>query len=287
MKSKMLLICGCYRSGTTIMGLMLNAHSEIIVTDELQTYRAYSNTDRNLNGFYYRLNMLLGRHSLKASGIRDNVLGENIKFFRDEVERMNNNITYDKLIELFERYSIKDFIYYGDKHPGYIFDLDNFSKNFIDFSNIRIIYLLRDPRDVIESQLRMFDVKKKPNSLYPDGLTDKEVRLHHKWCKKSIDECFNSNYYTWLDVVNEWERVKPLLLPSRFIEIYYRDLVCNLENEAIKIANFLDINKEEIVKIFNKLFKPVRHEAWKIRLPNINNQLPDSWKIAMEKYGFI
>ncbi len=37
-----ILMCGCYRSGTTIAVRMLNRHPEIIFTNELQTYNFQS-----------------------------------------------------------------------------------------------------------------------------------------------------------------------------------------------------------------------------------------------------
>jgi hypothetical protein len=259
---------------------MLNRHPQLLVTNELMTYRGQG---RYLGNFRRRL-VEMGEKYPHIGIYRKTFPGEKHLDFFGKLKEMNYQVNWQSVINLLIKHAGGKYKYYGDKYTTYVFDLREFN---LLLKKPKIIMCIRDPRDVLESQLRNMAVKRQATSLHKNGLTVEEAMSIHPWIQATVEDCFNppKKTKTWLDFMKEWEVVKKEL-DMDYYELYYRNIVADASAEATRVADFLDIDGAPMVEIFERDFKPPRHEVWKEALPDINNKLPESWKQMMKKYGF-
>ncbi|MFX0084289.1 MAG: sulfotransferase [Candidatus Hodarchaeota archaeon] len=269
-KYKNIIICGTYRSGTTIIAKCLNEHPNLLVTNELFTYDKQNN-----NTFYNKFKIMRKEYPYVGECIFNSTLKDKRKLFLDKV-LTDKKLSKKEIIDILVKYSGKDVIYYADKLPDYTFHLRRLISIMKD---VKIVFCVRDARAVIESQIRNYYHKQKY-----DNLSIEEIILHHGWCKKNIDDCINMKE-SWLTYMKEWEDIKRTHNIT-YLEIYYRDLVSNKTKEAIRIANFLKIDSKPLIQIFNQQFNPVNYNIWKNNIRNIDKKLPREWKKMLIKYGY-
>ena len=259
---KFLIVCGSFRSGTTIVSKMFSQHSELLFTSEVLTFK------KNLSLVNSRLRL---EDSNMNAGVKTTLkfnLKENYKLFIDYAAKTPFESMEDFITTL-SKWSNKDFQYYGDKYPEYVLELSKLTK---DFKDLKIIFCIRDGRDVIESQIRNY-------------VTLQDLRRFHYWCVPNIESAVSCSF-NWWEAMNAWEEAKQTLKLD-YYELYYRNLVNNLEQEAINISEFLKIDSNELVNIFKKDFKAPRYQTWKIKYPYINKYLPEKWKVMLLKHGFL
>lgn len=188
---KPIFLVGAERSGTTLLRLMLDAHPSISWLNEfeysvdkitnpnswpdLDTFYDYLSTDRIFHATQFKIDKDLSYPSL-------------IKSFLDQKrQRDNKNIIgatchryYDRLLRLFPEASF--------------------------------IYLLRDPRDVAKSNIKM-------------GWAG------NVW--KGIDR--------WITAEKLWEEVKSQLANNAYIEVKYEDLIFSTEKILALICSFIGV----------------------------------------------
>jgi hypothetical protein len=87
---------------------------------------------------------------------------------------------------------------------------------------------------------------------------------------------------SWLSYLEAWNSIKEQV---DSYELQYNKVVKDKKKEAERVSSFLGINSKETKAIFTKYFKPVRHQEWIKRFPNINDKLPSKWRSIMKEYG--
>ena len=261
MSVKNLIIVGSFRSGTSALVEILNKCKEVLITDESWYF---SNTKEGTSEFEAKVLRLLNNKLLPE---------ERPILTKDKVANLNNVLkkTSDKT-------SFKDLLLqhnpniklFGDKFPEYIFNLEQIN---IDHKP-KVIMCIRDPRDVIGSQILNYQrLMKQFNSVH-----------QHWWAKATIQECIEMTP-SWFDFVSEWKRVKEHKLT--YYELNYNALVKNPAMESTRLSIFLNVCPVTLYKSFCRTFRPTNHLKWKQVCPDIDKQLPDSWKNLMREYGFI
>jgi hypothetical protein len=260
---KHLVICGSYRAGTTITARMLSMHSELLITNELCYY--HSNAANHI--FNKKIKKVYDNYPNigKKSCITKNILEENYKSFLDNIMKKYPNIKREKFLKSLLEYSNKKAKYYGDKLPEYVKELKRLNQ---EFTKIKVIMCIRDPRDVICSQIRRYE---KLNG---------KVGVHW-WARPTVDECIKMKG-SWLSYLEAWNSIKEQV---DSYELQYNKVVKDKKKEAERVSSFLGINSKETKAIFTKYFKPVRHQEWIKRFPNINDKLPSKWRSIMKEYG--
>jgi hypothetical protein len=144
----------------------------------------------------------------------------------------------------------------SDKYPNCTLCLDECTR-YVDC----VLFLVRNPLEVIESQIRNWRTSDLPEA-------EKKLRL--PWARPDTDSCFSVRP-NWLDYMQSWERWKrrkPCLTV-----LYHR-----FPDNATEIADFLGVDAGTMRAIFKACFRPVE---WP--LPSVD--LPGEWVDMWRKYA--
>jgi hypothetical protein len=245
---KTFLICGCYRSGTTYLARTLNAHPEIICTNELGIYHTDKKT---FDGF-----LLEQKINNTKTGLREKIKCDPPPPYTTQNVLNTIKINADSKIK-----------WYGDKYPQYTKNMCNVSK-YVD----KVLCCIRDPREVMESQIRRW---------YDSPFCYKQRMDNQPWSRESIYECITENIRgggNWLSYMDSWTNWKKTTkIP--WLEIHYSKFPHNAE----EIANFLEIDAYHLKKVFYSNFKKQTNQCGKA----FTEGLPTTWKNMMEKYNLV
>jgi len=263
MKSKHLIICGCFRSGTSIVSAMLGQHSEILMVNELWVYRNMGSVNRKID----RLREVYPKVGGSKSTIPLHILGDRYPEFLED-HKENKILDTNDILDRLERFSQKkNLLYRGDKLPEYAYDIERLSN---EYPGAKFIFCIRDPRGVIESQVKR----------YKYFLKEKGTKGNNYWANETVEECILAKR-NWLTFMQEWDKNKHLV---DGYELYFDNLAIDPINEARSLALFLEVNIQQLQQIFTKKFNPCGHRKWEDSLKGITSKLPDSWKEMMNKY---
>ena len=191
------------------------------------------------------------------------------------------NVNYNNLDKLLpESYSYKESSYIETKDKFRIFK----SHDYFDHRFKKVIYVVRDPREVIVSsyffQIKIGTIKKN----YSKRLFFKEF----------LKGKFDSNFGSWEQNVGSWFGSKK----NNIIFVKYEDLISNTKSEINKIAKFLgkSLTKKKLNKIIKKTtFNNLKKEEKDVQLNwnSIKKNNPDinffrsgkinSWKNFLTK----
>lgn len=270
---KRLIIRGHMRSGTTILFRILSSLKDIHITHELCLYdRLFETNDKskNLNKFIKML----------YDPPRTN--GNNNEFSKINMKKLEKTLrNYDKenpdwnqkdMIEKIEDFIFsKDCKIIGDKDPHWnrYNELEELKKIEI---KPKIIYTYRDGRDVLASRYRRF-IDYLPEERESWALERPE--LGQDFWVDNITEFLN--YY----IKNDYYEI----LPHRF-----EDLLFNREKACERIANFIDIDKEELLKVVNNLIvspEKSHHNYYKKVFSNWESVTSDKFKQSLKILGYI
>jgi len=224
------LICGPYRSGSTILSEMLNQHSQIVCTNELNYF--------SLNYKHMNTKLTLVDSPLNVSVPPICITSEDNKQYMINYWRQENTLCY------------------CDKYPVYVFRLEDIIKL---YPNIKIIFLVRKPEDVLMSQVISY------YNYYRQGTED-----DHYWARSSIQEVINVSI-CWADFVSKWIKTEKNF---DYIEIKYETLLDNIS----VISDFLCVNNKELDNIITNTFKPIYHNA--------SIDLPEEWQQLKLQIGY-
>jgi hypothetical protein len=262
-----IVIAGCFRSGTTAMARILSMHPELFITGELITFN--SNQGHITNKFQ----QIKNEYPHIGKCVFEPTLGNKYEEF---IKRLVPGQDRWKILQMIYDMSGKQCKYYGDKVPEYVFSLFRLNKT---LNKPKVVFCIRDPRDVIDSQLRAYKglLARHNNNVPP-------VIRRNWWAKERIEDCIYmpAHERNWLQFMTTWESVKDKL---DYIEVNYTHLVNN-KKKPIDIANFLGVDGDAMQEVFGSVFNPVRHENWKKQIPQIDSILPGNWKAMMRRYGF-
>jgi len=243
----MVIITGAARTGSTILTRILSEVSNVCITNEtgilaLDTFKAS-----------FRLTHALFKNKPYTERI-DRKRKELLQIV--PITSQNEDQFWDIILEEGEDI-------YGDKHYEYLYMLDRLVVRYPDY---KLIYTLRDPRDVWLSLVRHYN----ENSL--TGLTNFPTLEH------AINNTPVNNVGVCLNITKSlpyWHKIKH---KYGHIEIRYEDM--RLKHRAIlyKLASYLNISYLELKRAYDKLFKPTH-----LKQP-FNHKIPEHIKQIMGKY---
>jgi hypothetical protein len=201
----MFFVVGSARSGTTLLRLMLNAHSEIAVPPEsrfvVELYRSgKTSVDEFLSG--------LDRHpryqawELDIDAVRAQIGGGNTPSYRELVEAVYRAYAAQRNKRL-----------WGDKTPRYVLDIDLLAGL---FTNARFIHVVRDGRNV--------------------ALSYADMPFGPKTVARAADR--------WKTRVRAGREGGRSLPPARYVELFYERLVAEPEQELKKLCSFIGVSFE-------------------------------------------
>lgn len=261
-----ILVCGCYRSGTSVISRMLSGHPRLFISNEMLGYQV----DHFFN------------HKVKiaANGWRPGLFGamnlpeEDYEAFIQELKPQAGTITKPEFVELLRRHTNKPEAMYGDKLPEYTLYLPELNKI---LGRPKVVMCLRDARDVISSQIRGFD------NMTANGMSRDEIIGSHFWCRDTVEECTAIKQYSWLHYMQAWNSAKKDL---DYYELCYGDLIGDLEREAAGVAQFFGIEEGPMILAFQEKFRPIRRKTWGQETPDMTKRLPAEWIDMLQRYGF-
>jgi len=221
-----IFILGNPRSGTTLLRLILNAHSKIFIPPECgfaiwlsSTYQNWTREDTNGKRLDIFLNDLSKAKKFETWEISENAL----KNYIYNVQPCSYN---ELASSVYCFYSITHHIekkIWGDKNNFYIQHVPDIRKI---FPNARFVLIIRDGRDVATSYIKL--TKEKINSKYAPRLSADMSDIAKEW------------YTNNLMAINSLR-----LNSSSYIIIRYEDLVCNSASTLNEVCRTLDLNYEE------------------------------------------
>lgn len=163
MRNKPILILGCQRSGTTLLNLILDSHPQIHGFDEMVLFPIdeiidiFQSGDFNIKGKDFTrkqvmfLNLFRSIMSIPGfQGIFQNAMGNN--------GMLPFKLT-DLIMQSFTKKTINSYLINPQFNPFVSFQIPTYSANFSYIKqllpDVRILWCLRDPRDVITSMIRL------------------------------------------------------------------------------------------------------------------------------------
>lgn len=245
-------VIGASRSGTTLLRLMLNAHSMIAVPHEtnffsetvpLAVLRAWPEAAMEPEAFDHMIDRWLNRcsYSFKPVGI-DRV--------RRSITEAAPNVAdaYRRAMALWAQHYGKQC--WGEKTPEHLYYVDFIASM---FPKARFVYIVRDPRAVVRSMnaIEFF----------------------------SADSVINA--YNWKQAATEgWQLFQNHVPVRRRLLLHYESLVQHPEETLRALCDFLEVSYEPDMLSFYQLPDSVFPEN--VRTPNIqrpiNAESLDKWR---------
>jgi len=209
-----LFIVGAHRSGTTLLQVLLDSKTNIAIPPESHIFDRFSHSFRHYTNLEDAKNLRIFVNDLITDGM---------------LNKWDLNITTDHFCERLKEPSIPNCIRllfeiyaenhgktrWGDKTPNNMFHLQEI-KSF--FPDAKFIHIIRDGRDVAESQLRMWFG---PKTIY---------HVAKKW-------------KTYLSAFDAFKEQVP---ETEYREIYYEKLVNHPESHLKELLEFLDENPQDL-----------------------------------------
>lgn len=272
-----LFITGYPRSGTTLMRLIMNAHSQMAIPDETSIFH-----------WYYKRPLWRRLITNKLSGNRvyDKAFGSDITRAFDQ-KPLSFRLNLQKTVEfLFAEYAKGEGKpYWGDKTPLQTQFSDQI---FQMFPNAFILNMVRDPRAVVASSKRYFDKKR---GKFDFWITNNVEETMDRWrWELGLTEAFKEKY------------------ADRYEVVIYENLVLNPEQAIRNIcdrigfefepsmmahheANHLEKGKVQGTDWHQETTKPINKaniDKWRNELTNEEiSQIEDGLESEMKRYGYL
>lgn len=241
-----LLITGSVRSGTTAVCEFLSKSPGIIIPAEFAMYSEWGDPN-NYRRIEYMVGAKVNNRILYYKGIHGDSFARRlhkIKATGKQSLEMLVNLCPDT-VEVF-----------GDKLPiTYVSKAD---KLLSMFDNLKIMIMMRDGRDVMESQVRRA----------------KDADYEVFWHEKDI----RSAESIWLNTTKDIEKLEK---SDRILIYKYEDLLTNPYMFIESVSNFI----EKDVKMVENFFKPSEFD-WRIEYPDLMSFLSDEFKEKLKKFGY-
>lgn len=227
-----LFILGNPRSGTSLIRIMLNCHSKVVIPPEsgflVWWYKKYKDIDiSNVDDF-----------------INDILSSKKIETWSLEIEKIKNQIKLNQPRSYAEFANII-YLSYALQHnkiPKILGDKNNYYTNHTKeiltiYPNAKFIHIIRDPRDVARSYKNIKNLS--TNSEYKPILPENANDIAIDWNKN------NNNIIDLFKQINN----------SNHISIRYEDLLTNTHYTIDKICEFLNIEIEKQIFDFHSINK--------------------------------
>ena len=241
-----LFIVGLSRSGTKLLRNLLNNHSEISLPD-FETHFIPELIERNKNGFNLSQNISI---VLESGFVKKQIKTEHEKqeFVRTLKNLSENNLyEFVKSILVFFSNKKKTPFIWGDKTPKYLRYLEEIVQL---FQNVKIIHIIRDPRD-------------------------RAISLRRTWWRSTLLAA-----ESWRKEIEYAQKIK--LDKNCYLEVRYEDLLDNAERFMHQICDFLQINFEANML---QLKRPV--EKYGLTSHNVNIDSNNKGKYINERARLI
>lgn len=209
--SSPIFIVGCGRSGTTLLRLILNGHSQIAIPEETWFFpELYRVIPTILTKGDWR--ETIARTIFEMNPIH--FPGWKASDLLPTLERTEKNDLPGIIASVNRTFAAKsDKITWGDKTPGYVLHLPLLKKL---YPGARVVHMIRDPRDVVESLLNNWNA----------GPQTKDF-------KETVDY--------WIKNVSAGRRDGPKYFGSSYIEVFFEKLVKNPDEELRLLCHFLKV----------------------------------------------
>jgi hypothetical protein len=254
-----LLITGCARSGTTALARLLSTHGQICIFNEYSLYWPPVLEE----SVWHRI------HEMRD----DNPPPKKIA---TDMPSLRSRFTADVPVPVCDR-TIRDWIFglakgpvrvYGDKMP-YVY-LDNMEKVVDQFPGARFLLALRDGRAVVASQIRQYRLAVE-RGVQPD-----------RWMHPTFEEA----EFLWLRSVKKWLSLRDNQ-PAPCLEVRYEQATQSPAELARSICDFVGMEySEKEFATFLKSYQPIHADAWRDELPDVDAQLSDEFRDALDQLGY-
>lgn len=230
-------IVGASRSGTTLLRLMLNAHSRLALPDELKYFRFLEGT-QNLASWDTPRSPDAYRRLVRGYVTAHRVLVESVPGALEALRQSEEDRTargpYRAFLQHWAQTCGKE--RWGEKTPHNISFVDVIAGMFPEAT---FIHVVRDPRAVVQSM--------NASSYY------------------SSETVFNA--LNWRTSIRDGERLFGDLRPDQHLTIRYEDLVCE---PAVTLRSVCDFLNETFEPSMLRFYETVdQHMAHRIRTPSI------------------
>jgi hypothetical protein len=238
---------------------LLNFDDRILITDEFGTFHDF-NSER-------RYQKLLDWPRLKNPDARayQRLVEKNIDP-RIFLERLTKERPIGRdIFKILEDMAVGEFSVIGDKAPLTYLAKTNILINTIP--NFKIIFTMRDGRDVISSQIRNY----------------KGVGKSADWAQPTIEQA-QSFRYNWVGSAKLIDKYLDLY-PNHTTLVKYEDLLNDLENGIYKIQEFLGLEISTLDD--GGWYKPVHRGVWEQEHSEMMTKLSDEFKKWLERFEYI
>lgn len=232
---KKVFILGNPRSGTSLLRLMLNVHSNIISPPEsgflhwwFGKYKNWSWNEISKDQLDNFIQDLSSSKKIETWNLNYSQLKEYLIINKPE--------SYSKLGELI-------YLFYANslkKYPKIIVDKNNYYINHLDdlkkiWGDAYFIFLIRDGRDVACSYIDIKNIE--TTSPYKPILTDKIEKIAMEWSSN------NENILQFLSKMSN----------NRYLIVKFEEVILHTEYKLNEVCNFLDVDFEYNMLNYYKL----------------------------------
>ena len=207
-------ICGATRSGTTLLRLMLDAHTDVAIPSETH--------------FITKLIKLCLKQRVSADQLAEAVTSRNrwgdfhldADEYRERVRALDRPNVADASRAFFQLYAEKQGKRrWGDKTPGYVKSMPRLQRV---LPEARFVHLIRDGRDVALSLLPM------------------------NWGPSTVEQAAE----IWRGRIQQARRQAPRL--DHYIEVKYEDLITDTEPVLRRVCEFIELEFDPIMLDYHR-----------------------------------
>lgn len=228
-------ILGNPRSGTTLLRLMLNNHSEIGVPPECgmiqwwyEKYKYWPSS--KMTDIEFALDILSSRRINDWQICRETVI--------TAISKASN---YGEVFtEIYKIVTHKNIV--GDKNNYYINHIETLKSI---YPNAKYVHIVRDGRDVACSYLKLKELD--ANLINKPNLPTEIKEIAKQWVSNNL-------------------QVKSKLDKEKYITVLYEDLIKHPSEELTKISSFLNVNFEvQMLEYYKNNNEPESTLNWKLK----------------------
>lgn len=248
MQTKQIFIVGNSRSGTTMMGRILNNHSNIFTFNEIHFFgKLWVRDDMNKKlEENQSLDLMSKLLCIQANGLfhKEDYLDYN----NQSKQLLNNNTTITSL-EIFRLFldhitSSNRKVIACEQTPRNVFYIQEILEA---FPKAKIINMVRDPRDVLLSQKKKWKRRNYGAKSIP---VQEAIRSFFNYHPYIISKLWNSS-------ILQYSKQKK---NKRVFNIYFEEFLLDPKNNILKICEFLEVDFEDRMELIPHLGSSIKND---------------------------